>query len=169
MQDMKELIVIQEVKVLIDDDMVEYISQFKWHFDPRKEYLVRDVRKEDKTYKKRIFMHREILGLGEDDGSETDHIDGNRLNNQRSNLRTCTPAQNQWNAKIRSDNTSGYRGVYWEERSKGWAYCIRANGKNHNKRGFEIKEEAARARDIKAIELHGEFAKLNFPREEYTS
>ena len=94
-----------------------------------------------------------------------DHINGNVLDNRRCNLRLCTRAENARNVKKSKSNTSGYVGVTKEGRK--WLATVRLNHKTYRLGRFEDKVEAARARDRKAIELHGEFASLNFPREEY--
>jgi len=94
-----------------------------------------------------------------------DHINGNVLDNRKCNLRVCTRAENNRNVKKRKNNTSGYVGVTKEGRK--WLASVRHNYKTYRLGRFEDKVEAARARDLKAIELHREFASLNFPREEY--
>lgn len=105
-------------------------------------------------------MHREIMNVSNPEIS-VDHIDGNPLNNQRSNLRTCTHAQNICNSKLNSKNTSGYRGVTWHTGAKKYMAYIRHNYKMYNLGLFETAEEAALARNEKAVKLHGEFAVLN--------
>ena len=95
-----------------------------------------------------------------------DHINGNVLDNRKCNLRVCTRAENNRNVKKkRKNNTSGYVGVTKEGRK--WLATVHHNYKTYRLGRFEDKVEAARARDLKAIELHGEFASLNFPIEEY--
>jgi hypothetical protein len=90
-----------------------------------------------------------------------DHIDGNTLNNQRSNLRIVNRFQNGMNQGKHKNNTSGYKGV----NSNGFNYMarIRVNGERIYIGTYSTVEEAGRAYDNKAKELHGEFAKLNFP------
>lgn len=100
-----------------------------------------------------------------------DHIDGNGLNNLRSNLRFATMSQNIANSKVRKDNTTGYKGVSWFVGSKhpngvwkskpSWTARIGINGKRITVGYFATKEEAARAYNKAAIKYHGEFAKLN--------
>jgi len=94
-----------------------------------------------------------------------DHINGNVLDNRKGNLRLCTRAENARNLKKSKSNTSGYIGV--SKLGKKWQAQLRFNGKRYYLGVFEDKVGAAKVRDRKAIELHGEFAKLNFPREEY--
>lgn len=109
-----------------------------------------------------IKMHRAILGLT-DPMIEGDHADRNGLNNTRKNLRIATRLQNSHNMGIRSDNVCGYKGVYKHKYLRLWHARITANGITRSLGYFKSAEAAARARDKAALELHGEFAVLNFP------
>lgn len=100
-----------------------------------------------------VMMHQIILGQ-----KYVDHIDMDRLNNRKMNLRPATPRQNSWNKKIRSDNQSGYKGVY--RGTSAWIATIQGRYLG----SFKTKEEAAAAYDTKAKELYGEYAQLNFPK-----
>jgi len=108
-------------------------------------------------------MHKELLGYKE--GFEIDHRDGDGLNNCRKNLRHATKSQNQGNAKMRSDNTSGYKGVSFEPQTRGkkWKAYIQHEGKRFTLGRHATAECAAMAYDAAAIRLFGEFAKINFP------
>lgn len=90
------------------------------------------------------------------DGYMIDHIDGNRVNNCISNLRLATRVENQRNAKMRCDNTSGAKGVSFDKRAGKWRVQVRLAGRNISTR-FETKDEAiAYARQSREL-LHGEF------------
>lgn len=89
-----------------------------------------------------------------------DHIDGNSLNNTRSNLRICTRAQNCLNSKRPKHNTSGYKGVAWSKKNNKWQATIKFNGKLHWLGLFDTPEEAHKAYCKAATELHGEFARF---------
>jgi len=91
---------------------------------------------------------------------EIDHIDGDRMNNRIENLRKATRAQNQWNAKVRKDNTSGFKGVSWHKRQKAWAANISINGKVKFLGAFNTPEEAHAVYTARAKELRGEFARV---------
>ena len=113
--------------------------------------------------KVKLYIHRLIMDAPK--GMDVDHINGNPLDNRKSNLRICTHAENQRNKGAYKNNTSGYKGVSWYKRDKKWIAGIKHNNKGIYIGLFEDKEEAARAYDKKAKELHGEFAYLNFPDE----
>jgi hypothetical protein len=133
-----------------------------------------------------IGMHRLIMGTPK--GMHTDHIDGNGLDNRKENMRICTPQQNHQNRRLRSDSSTGFKGVQYTPIRKS-KYTSKKTGittihesvlkkpysayigdpertSRHIRLGYyATAEEAARARDTKAKELHGEFAYLNFPDE----
>jgi hypothetical protein len=109
------------------------------------------------THTSLLYMHVLISGGAAD---QTDHRDRNGLNNRRGNLRTCEARQNQGNAQLRADNTSGFRGVsLWKGK---WIASIRINGKRKHIGSFDTPEAAAHAYDETAKRVFGEFAALNF-------
>ena len=83
------------------------------------------------SYKSKKYKAHRLIWLwhGFDLTDEIDHIDGNKLNNNIENIRAVNKNQNQWNAKIRSDNKSGVKGVLWHNRDKKWVVSIRLFGK----------------------------------------
>ncbi len=107
------------------------------------------------------------LATGNMPPDHIDHIDGDKLNNKFSNLRACTPAENQRNRGRFKSNKSGFKGVSWMKRPAKWQAQICVDRKVKHLGLFENKVDAARAYDIAAIELHGAFAKTNFPVERY--
>lgn len=88
-----------------------------------------------------------------------DHINGNRSDNRKSNLRLCVTRQNICNSRQYSNNKSGYRGV--RKRDKRWCAEISVKGKVLHLGSFDKKIDAARAYNRHALEYHGEFARLN--------
>ena len=105
------------------------------------------------------FLHRLIFLMHHGYlPKEIDHIDGNPSNNNIYNLRKCTRRENQHNSKMRKDNTSGTKGVYWNKTAKKWQAQINIEGKCKYLGLFDNLLDA----DCKVIsarnKLHGEFA-----------
>jgi len=90
--------------------------------------------------------------------NEIDHINGNRNDNRIANLRLVTSSQNSFNMRLSIRNTSGIKGVHWDDVRKKWEISIKAGAKRYRKR-FADKELA----ELVAIELrdkyHKEFAR----------
>jgi len=90
---------------------------------------------------------------------QVDHINGNKSDNRIENLRAATRSENFCNAKKRIDNTSGIKGIYWENQRNKWrAYCHK-NGKRYDAGFFDNIEEAKKAIHILRSSIHGNFAK----------
>lgn len=143
---------------IVDTADYERLNQWKWAYH-HKGYAMRTEKIDGKQ--RTIFMHRQILQLAH--GIMVDHINGNGLDNRRCNLRPSTSAENQYNRKPRKGRRSRYKGVSWvTERSK-WMAQIVADGKRTFLGYFNDDLEAALAYDKAALELHGEFARINFP------
>jgi hypothetical protein len=96
-------------------------------------------------------------------GFKTDHASGIGLDNRRKNLRTASHSENTWNSQKQSGNKSGYRGVCWNALHDRFLAQISSHGKHRYIGEFTSAEDAARAYDKVAKEVHGVFAKLNFP------
>jgi hypothetical protein len=119
---------------LVDDEDFERFSAHSWHM--HEGYAARNERQPDGR-KRIVLMHREILGLERGDGWEADHINRDRLDNQRENLRVLTKGQQRQNMTTYS--SSGYRGVSFHEGR--W----RARAFHVNLGGFDTPEQAAAA------------------------
>ena len=105
-------------------------------------------------------MHRFIIG--DIEGKEIDHINGNGLDNRRENLRHCNHHENIANSRKSIDNTSGFRGVSFDKSRAKWSARIGTNGKQRFLGRFSTAEDAARSYDAAAIKYFGEFANINF-------
>lgn len=111
---------------------------------------------------KRIYMHRLLTGAPK--GKDVDHINGVSLDNRRENLRVCEHRQNQANQRKQSRKTSSrFKGVTTQRnrKSKPWMAQIKANKIRHYLGWFATEEEAAKAYNIAATRLFGDFARLN--------
>lgn len=109
-----------------------------------------------------MSMHRFIMDAPK--GQQVDHINGNKLDNRKSNLRICSHSENLRNQRKPKDNKSGFKGVSWHKGAKRWCAEIRSNGKRHHLGYFDTAEDAAKAYDIAATLIHGDYARLNFPK-----
>lgn len=143
----------------VDDEYCEELANRKWYCTASG-YAVRDETSEGR--RSAIYMHKIVAGCT----GIVDHINGDRLDNQKSNLRPATNALNLSNRPKQANNTSGYKGVSWSLVSEKWGAEITVSGVKYWLGLHESKEEAARAYNEKAIELLGEFAHLNVILEE---
>lgn len=109
---------------------------------------------------KTIYLYRHILKA--DEGIVVDHINGNPLDNRKSNLRLCSQAENCYNSAKRSGAKSKYKGVSIRDEAKPFRARLHKDGKEYHLGSFETEIEAAIAYDVKAKEMFGEFARLNF-------
>jgi hypothetical protein len=156
---MIEIPLTQGKVALIDDEDYELIAPYKWCAADVGGGYWYALRSASRAKGGTRLMHRLILGIT-DRATEVDHINGDGLDNRRGNLRPATRSENQRNSRLRSDNTSGYKGV--SLCGKRWQASIRLHGTLYNVGSFDNPYEAALAYDTKARELHGEFARLNF-------
>lgn len=109
--------------VLIDDDNFDELNKYKWCLNSAG-YATRRLN----THRS-ILMHRFVMNTPE--GLETDHINGNKLDNRVKNLRNVTHSQNQLHNRLPKTNTSGIKGVVWDKKNKKWQAQIKIHGKNH--------------------------------------
>lgn len=106
-----------------------------------------------------VLLHRFIMDTPQ--GLHTDHINGNHLDNRKSNLRICTPAQNAMNSRKHIIQSSKYKGVSWYKRDKCWRAYVNLGQRQIHIGYFTTEIEAAKAYNKKAKEVHKEFAYLN--------
>ena len=129
---------------LLDDEDFKYYDQWKWglHKDG---YVIRTGW--DKINKKSfvIFLHRLINETPK--GFETDHINRDKLDNRKDNLRTVSLRENKYNIGLKSNNTSGITGVCWAKASNKWR--VRVGGNKYGKHigYYESIEDAIMARN----------------------
>lgn len=155
---MREIPLTKGKFAIVDDADFAAVSQYKWHFS--RGYAVATPSRRGKH----IFMHRLILNPPL--GFQTDHVDGNGLNNRRQNLRVATCRQNQQNGRKRilmsgRPTSSRYKGVHWHKRDKRWHVRIRDNsGRRMWLGAFEFEDDARRAYQEAALRIHGKFARV---------
>lgn len=154
---MIEIALTQGQVAVIDDCDLSLVDRFKW-FACKDHSTNRFYAHSNPSNRKKLLMHRVILGVT-DSSIQVDHIDGNGLNNSRSNLRACGHAENQWNSS-RPVSRCGYIGVR-TCRDKFQAKILH-RGKTVFLGTFSDPISAAMAYDCAAVELRGEFARLNF-------
>ena len=142
---------------LVDDSDFDQVSQWKWCYSGYENgYAVRKPRIDGRS--KTIYLHRFIVNAPI--GMEVDHINGDRLDNRRSNLRVCTRQQNNKNVRKHCDNTSGFKGVFWEKRRKKWYSKIRESGVQKFLGYFPTPELAYEEYKKAAVRCYGEFARF---------
>lgn len=147
---------------IIDDEDYGKISPFQWccHGDG---YAARGYHENGKVVI--LKMHHAVFGKPPA-GYVIDHINGNKLDNRKCNLRLVTQQQNCFNSKKRIAPVSGkkpsrFKGVGWRENRKKWRSRITFNGKRYYLGQYETEEEAALAYNKAAKSFFGEYAKLN--------
>lgn len=141
---------------IVDAADYPWLVKYKWRISERG-YAQRSLAKHENNGKSaQVSMHREILQTPK--GLFSDHINGIKLDNRRSNLRICTPHENNMN---RPNVTGVYKGVYWCKRQERWMAQIMKDQRNYYIGSFRKPEDAARAYNEKAKEMFGEFARLN--------
>jgi len=138
---------------IVDDDDYEWLNSYRWCYDGR--YAQRRNKTEG-----HVRMH--MLIMQPSNGHGVDHINGNPLDNRRVNLRVCSQGDNSKNMSKHFDSISKFKGLSKTRNGK-WEVRVCYNYQRIRIGLFEYEVEAAKAYDNKAKQLHGEFAKLNFP------
>lgn len=134
----------KNIFAIVDADDYDRLIQKKWHMSG--EYAVTGT-----------FMHREIL-RNVPRGTDVDHIDGDKTDNRKVNLRKCSRAQNNQNASIRSDNKSGFKGITWHKKSNKWLAFININKNRIHLGTFGSKKEAIATRAHAEAIYFGEYS-----------
>lgn len=110
-----------------------------------------------------LYLHREILGAPDDVQGE--HRNRNGLDNRRGNLRLADQTRNNGNCIKRSGCSSVFKGVAWDKRARKWVAYINDGGRRVQLGLYADEADAARAYDRRAVEVFGQFARLNLPNE----
>lgn len=133
-----------------DKDDYDKIKTYAWREDINSGYIVSSSRTSI------IYIHRIIMNCCERK-QEVDHINHNKADNRKQNLRICTHQQNNCNKPKTKLNTSGHVGVMWEKRFNKWRARIFNNGKDIHLGLFDNFEDAVAAREMAEIKYHKEF------------
>jgi hypothetical protein len=129
---------------IVDDTDFEWLSRRRWSLTSWG-YASTGTRSRRLGTETHVKMHREILGLKLGDPQCVDHINGNKLDNRRHNLRTGSHAQNHQNLSLSSRNTSGYRGVSRHKASGKWQARAQLDGREFYLGHFDDVDAAAKA------------------------
>lgn len=158
---LKELYTVGGAAILVDDADFAALSKYSWTIScvSDKKYVVRGTSHNGR--KKAILMHREIMNPPA--GMSVDHIDGNGLNNQRSNLELAPIGKVRAHWKVRKDrsDSSLYLGVRWDAERSVWVAFL----KDQELGTFRLELDAAIAYDDAAKLAH--VAEVNFPEERH--
>ena len=138
-------------EILLDPEDYELISKYIWR-ETVQGYAVSSM-------KPNIRMHGLITGC--DESLCVDHINHNKLDNRRVNLRTCTISQNQMNRQPSKGKSSKYKGVSYDKRRKCWAVGFEKDNQRYFVGRFQEEDEAAIAYNKAVLKIHGDFALLN--------
>jgi hypothetical protein len=158
---MREIQLTRGMVAMVDDEDYEMLSHWRWYFNSRG--YAQACNGGDRYHRRLTSMHR-VVALP-DPTQEVDHINGDKLDNRRSNLRPCSRSENQRNNQSHV-GTSRFKGVSWQSSKRKWKAQIDA--KDRYKGGyignFDDEVSAALAYDAAARECFGVFARLNFPQ-----
>lgn len=139
---------------IVDDEDYNVLSKFKWCRKQCKNLIYAHG-----AYiagsQKHTLMHKMILWTPK--GYCIDHIDGNGLNNRRSNLRIVTQKQNSWNHKKNSNNTSGFLNVFWRKNRNKWSALAQKDGKVYYNGLYVKKDDAKNAAKELREKLFGKY------------
>lgn len=156
------LIPLYDGQEAVVDEIDADLAEFVW-FANGNGYAIRGGDHEPRLQRMhRIIMER-MMGRSLGRHEFPDHINNQRLDNRRSNLRLATNAQNAFNRGRNTNNSSGYKGVYRNPGSSKnpWMARIMVNRRSHYLGSFVTAEAAARAYDAMAVRIAGQFAKTN--------
>ena len=155
---MKRIPLSQGKFAIVDDEDFEELSKFKW-FVGGTEYAARNIHTPGRS-PSAVLMHRVIAKTPH--GMYTDHVNRDKLDNRRSNLRVCTQSENMYNKIIQSNSTTGFKGVNEckDKRVKRFRASLRAAKKTFHLGHFKTPEEAFAPYCKAAREHFGEFARF---------
>lgn len=140
---------------IVDAVDYELLNQWKWYFCNG--YAARRAKKGERIKTALVKMHRIIARTPQ--GRETDHINGNKLDNRRSNLRICTHSQNGCNRSASKSSLLGFKGVSASKQTRRFKARITIRGKRIHIGYFDTPELASLAYRAASMNHHGAFAR----------
>jgi len=145
-------------EVIIDDEDYDKVKSYKWYINKdRSSNIFYVVHSSDNKHK--YIMHRLIMDCPK--GMIVDHINHNTLDNRKENLRICTNSENLRNSRLQKNNTTGYKGVFFNKTWNNYKVTIGTKKNRKYLGSYKNIEDAAKAYNEAAIKYYGEFACLN--------
>lgn len=148
-----------KARIVIDASDVDLCKQYKWCLN-KKQTVLTNVTVNGK--RKSIYLYRLLMGVADSPHTvQVDHISRDRLDNRKANLRICSPNQNSCNSKLRSTNTTGYRGVVFRKDTEKYQAQIWHKNKRISLGCYDTALEAAQIYNEAAEKYHKEYSSLN--------
>lgn len=162
---MKYIQLTQGQQTMVDDDLYDWLNQWKWHYRKRSGNrkggdavrTAHGIDKDGHDKVETVYMAHTILPVPT--GFMVDHADVNPLNNQRNNLRKGRAVHNNRNSRVRVNNTLGVKGVHWSERKQQYIAQISVDYKKIWLGGYKTVEEAKKAYEEGVKKYHGKFGR----------
>jgi len=152
--------------VIIDDEDFQKINSMKWALDEYrykirgKAYFRCSLSKIiNGKYQRSVWLHRFIMNQDSWNGLVVDHANGNTLDNRKLNLRICPQLKNSQNRAMSKNNSSGYKGVNWNDITQRWHARIGVNWKRISLGYYDTPEEAYAAYCEASKKYHGEYGR----------
>jgi hypothetical protein len=139
---------------LVDADTYHDLAQFKWSRSSSG-YAHRKIARQKAWESLHVRVNKTPKGM------DTDHRNTFKMDNRRSNLRSCSRAQNEANKPKRSNSTSRFKGVCWNAQANNWKARICVNGQCRNLGHFKTESEAAGAYRTACREVFGEYGRTS--------
>lgn len=161
---MKKIRVGPERFTIVDDSDFELVARYSWQsYLHHGNFVVhrprRDFDPQGLGLPRKIYLHRFLMNAQK--GQIVDHIDGDSLNNQRSNLRFCDYSGNSSNTSSRLGSSSRFLGVSRSRTPNRWVAQYEFNYKNYHIGVYDSEKEAALIYNVAASFAFREFARLN--------
>jgi hypothetical protein len=144
---------VKDQLVFIDEEIYYDIIKYSWQINVNN-YVTGEIDK------KRFILSRYVMDYN--GINYVDHINNNRLDNRKDNLRIVTPTQNAMNMCSQKNSSSKFIGVHYRKDNNKWRTRIKVNDKDINLGQYDTEIEAAKARDVATLKYFGVNGKMNF-------